>query len=106
MGEIAAQYADYIVLTTDNPRYEDEQKILSEIEQGVQKKKNCEYVIIADRKKAIQEALAHAQKNDVVLILGKGHEEYIIRNDKKTPFSDRQVIEHMLRGEPVNANRT
>jgi len=93
MGRRAAEYSDYVILTNDNPRYEDEDSILQDIEAGVQEVPGVEYIIIPERDVAIKTALSAARENDIVLILGKGHEEYILRNGEKTHFSDRECAE-------------
>ncbi len=89
MGKIATEKSDVTIITSDNPRFEDPQKIISDIVEGV--KQNSVYYIFVDRKEAIYRALEMAQKGDIVLIAGKGHEEYQIIGDRKIPFSDKQV---------------
>lgn len=90
MGKIATEKSDITVITSDNPRFEDPQKIISDIVEGVNQ--NSVYYIFVDRKEAIYRALEMAQKGDIVLIAGKGHEEYQIIGDRKIPFSDKQVV--------------
>ncbi len=90
MGKIATEKSDITIITSDNPRFEDPQKIISDIVEGV--KQNSVYYIFVDRKEAIYRALEMAQKDDIVLIAGKGHEEYQIIGDRKIPFSDKQVV--------------
>ncbi|MEK6730910.1 MAG: UDP-N-acetylmuramoyl-L-alanyl-D-glutamate--2,6-diaminopimelate ligase [Pseudomonadota bacterium] len=94
MARVAEQFADYIVLTDDNVRKEDPEKIFSDIKKGflLLDKVHVEH----DRKKAIQYALHHAQKGDVVLIAGKGHENYQIIGDHVIAFSDHQVVKELL----------
>lgn len=104
MGAIAAQYADILILTSDNPRSEDPAVILSEIERGVMKtgrrkrsfaelfnlKKNQKgYAVETDRRKAIHHACSRAGQGDVILIAGKGHETYQITTSGKRFFDDR-----------------
>ena len=89
MGRIAAQYADNIVVTSDNPRTEDPQKIIQDILEGIPK--NCEFETNIDRKSAIENAVKAAQINDVVLIAGKGHEDYQILGTTKIHFDDREI---------------
>lgn len=84
MGEIASLLSDYVILTNDNPRDENPKEIIREIKQNM----NNNYKIIYDRKKAIQEGIKMLKVNDVLLILGKGHEEYQIIDNKKIFFSD------------------
>lgn len=90
MGKIATEKSDITVITSDNPRFEDPQKIIDDILEGV--KKDSVYYIFVDRAEAIKRALEMAQKGDIVLIAGKGHEEYQIVRDVKIPFSDKDVV--------------
>ena len=90
MGEIAGEYSDLVIITSDNPRNEDPLRIIEEIEVGV-KAKNVEYFAISDRREAIYKAIAAAQPNDVVIIAGKGHETYQIVNANQFHFDDREV---------------
>lgn len=97
MGSIATQLADYVIVTSDNPRTEDPNKILLDIEVGIKKTENKNYEIIVDRKEAIFKALSIAQPNDIVLLAGKGHENYQIIGDKKIPFDEREVIKEFFK---------
>ncbi len=90
MGEIAAEYSDLVIITSDNPRNEDPLKIIEEIEIGV-RKKNSGYKVISDRREAIYHAIGKAGKNDVVIIAGKGHETYQLVGGNKFHFDDREV---------------
>lgn len=99
MGEIAARYSDYFIITSDNPRSEDPGAIISEVEQGV---KNTypgggNYDKIIDRKEAIAKAIEAAQENDLIVIAGKGHETYQILRDGMVPFDDREVATACIR---------
>lgn len=94
MGEIASRYSDYSIITSDNPRSEDPEAIIDEIEQGMT---NKNYERIADRKEAIRRAIMMAQKEDVVLIAGKGHEDYQILKDRTIHFDDREMAERFIR---------
>lgn len=87
MGKIASDYADNIVLTSDNPRTENPQQILHEIQLGIDKEQ-ITFAIEENRKEAIHYAIARASAQDTILIAGKGHENYQIIGDKKLPFSD------------------
>lgn len=87
MGMACSKYSDYIILTSDNPRSEDPMKILKEIEVGITIK---DYEIIEKRDEAIKSAINIANKGDIVLIAGKGHEDYQIIGDKKIYFSDQE----------------
>ena len=88
MGEIASLLSDYVILTNDNPRDENPKEIIREIRKNM----NNNYKIIYDRKKAIQEGIKMLKENDVLLILGKGHEEYQIIDNKKIFFSDLYTV--------------
>ncbi len=94
MGKVAGMLADYVIVTSDNPRTEDPEKIIDEIVKGIPKGKS--YERIADRRKAIEYAVSSAKGDDVILIAGKGHEEYQVIGQEKRPFSDRQVVEELL----------
>ena len=92
MGEIADKYSDYIILTNDNPRCEDEMTIKNDIKKGI---KNTPYEIILDRKEAIKKAIS-LQKNEYILLLGKGDEKYIEKCKEKIPFSERELVLNYL----------
>lgn len=95
MGKIAADYSSQVILTSDNPRNEDPKAILEEIKAGIT---NTDLTVISieDRREAINTALALAQKDDVVLVAGKGHEKYQEINGVKYPFDDVEVIKNLL----------
>ncbi len=95
MGEIAGQYSDLVIATSDNPRTENPLQILAEIEIGL-KKANCPYQIIADRRDAIHQAIQKAKRDDVVIIAGKGHETYQIIGSDKFHFDDREIAREAL----------
>ena len=97
MGEVAGTYADWTIITSDNPRSEDPMVIISDIESGIQKTGPKKYSIELDRQKAIQEALNLAKKEDYVLVAGKGHENYQIIGDKVFPFDDAEVTRNIIR---------
>ncbi|MFM9904173.1 MAG: UDP-N-acetylmuramoyl-L-alanyl-D-glutamate--2,6-diaminopimelate ligase [Pyrinomonadaceae bacterium] len=96
MGEIAGEYSDLVVITSDNPRNEDPLKIISEIEIGVSEKKAA-YEVVPDRRDAIFRAIASAEADDVVIIAGKGHEKYQIIGADKFHFDDVEVASEALR---------
>jgi len=96
MGEAAAKNADYIVLTDDNPRNEKSADILQQILSGIPDKNKAQQ--IPDRRSAIRYAIENAAEDDVVLIAGKGHEEYQLVGDLKIVFSDRVVTQEILAG--------
>lgn len=94
MGKIAEQGADYMIVTNDNPRTEDDRTIANEIVQEISDQKNL--MIILDREKAITHAFQQAKRNDVILIAGKGHESYQIMGTEKHYFSDEVVCRKLL----------
>ena len=94
MGDIATKLSDYVVFTSDNPRFEDPKEILKDITCKLDKKN---YKIIVNRKKAIRKSIQMLRKNDILLLLGKGHEDYQIIKDKKYPFSDKEIVLKYLR---------
>lgn len=96
MGEVAASLSDAVVLTSDNPRSEDPEKILSEILAGVGVRKEI-CTVEPDRRTAIRRALEMARPGDTVLLAGKGHETYQILADRTIPFDDREVAREFLR---------
>ena len=92
MGRIAAELSDIVIATSDNPRTEDPEKILAEVEAGVQEKISGKvHEKIIDRRQAIFRAVEIAEPEDIILILGKGHENYQILKDKTIHFDDREV---------------
>ncbi len=95
MGEIAGRYSDFVVLTSDNPRTEDPLQIIEQIQIGLNQT-NTAYVTIPDRREAIYQAISEAKTGDVVLIAGKGHENYQIVGDEKFHFDDREVARAAL----------
>lgn len=90
MAELAEKFADYAVVSNDNPRTEDPKKIFSEITAGFSKDFN-DYEVIADRAEGINRAISLAEKDDIVMLLGRGHEKYQILNNKKIELDDRKV---------------
>lgn len=97
MGKVSARLSDFTVITSDNPRKEDPHKIIAEIEEGVRQTNVTQYVVIPDRRQAIQYAINLAQPGDAVLIAGKGHENYQILQNGVRPFDDREVARETLR---------
>lgn len=94
MGDIATNYSDYVIFTSDNPRNEKPRKILKDIVCKLDKKN---YKIIVNREKAIKKSIQMLSKNDILLLLGKGHEDYQIIKGKKFPFSDKEKVIKYLR---------
>ncbi|MCR3755064.1 MAG: UDP-N-acetylmuramoyl-L-alanyl-D-glutamate--2, 6-diaminopimelate ligase [Candidatus Westeberhardia cardiocondylae] len=93
MGKISEKYSDMIIITNDNPREENQKKIIDEIKKGI---KNKKIQIIYNRTKAIQTAIEKASQKDLILIIGKGHEIYQIFNKKYYMYSDRITIQKLL----------
>lgn len=96
MGEISGKIADYTIVTSDNPRTEDPQVIVNQIEEGIKKTKG-KYEVIVDRKEAIKKAIEMAKKTDIVVLAGKGHELYQEINDKKYDFDERTIIREIIK---------
>lgn len=91
MGEIAGKYSSFCIVTSDNPASEDPEDIIEEVKPGVIRS-GCDFVAITDRKEAILYALDMAKEGDIVLLAGKGHENYQITKDGKVPFSEEQIV--------------
>ena len=96
MGEVAGRLADFSIVTTDNPRTEKPEDIISDIEVGIEKTKG-NYKIIVDRKEAIKEAINMANKRDIVILAGKGHETYQEINGEKIEFDERKIVKEILK---------
>ena len=94
MGDIATRYSDYVIFTSDNPRDEKPRKILKDIVCKLDRKN---YKIIVNREKAIKKSIQMLSKNDILLLLGKGHEDYQIIKGKKFHFSDKEKVIKYLR---------
>jgi len=90
MGKIASDLSNYIILTNDNPRFEEPIQIIEDIKKGITDTSNVE--VILDREKAIEKAIKISQKDDIILIAGKGHENYQIIGDKKIHFDDNEIL--------------
>lgn len=96
MGEVASKYADKIILTAEDPRYEDINEIIDEIAAGIKDTKNEKLFKIPDRKEAIKFALSVAEKGDIVSIFGKGHEQSMNYKGKELPWSDKKAVLEIL----------
>ncbi len=95
MGKIAGTYSDYCIVTNDNPRGEPPENICQAIEEGLYPT-GCQYTVIFDRYQAIKRAVFLADKWDIIVVAGKGHEAYQLSGDQKLPFDDRNVLRELL----------
>ena len=95
MGEISSEYCDIIILTAEDPRTEDVNKIIAEIEVGIKKNK-CEVIRIPDRKEAIQAAIQMAKKDDLVLITGKSQEGSMNYGQGEEPWDEYEMVKEAL----------
>ena len=95
MGEISGRIADFTIITSDNPRTEEPEKIVEQIEEGIKKTKG-KYIVIVDRINAIKEAIKMANKRDIIVLAGKGHEPYQEINGKKYPFDERIIVKELI----------
>lgn len=96
MGEVSGNMADLTIITSDNPRYEEPQAIIDDIKTGIHKTKG-KYIEIIDRKEAIRYAIEHGQPKDVIVLAGKGHEDYQEIKGKKYPMDERNLIAEILK---------
>lgn len=101
MGQIAAQLSDIAIVTSDNPRTEEPTAIIEDILAGMENAEN--YIVIPDRTAAIQKALSIAEKDDVVLLAGKGQETYQIIGKEKIEFDERKIVQRILKNENGDA---
>ena len=93
MGRVVSELADYAIITNDNPRSEDPQRIIRDIVRGIKKQNYC---VETNRRLAIRKSLSWAKEGDIVLVAGKGHEGYQILKDRVLVFDDRQVVRECL----------
>jgi UDP-N-acetylmuramoyl-L-alanyl-D-glutamate--2,6-diaminopimelate ligase len=96
MGRVAAELADYTIITSDNPRNESPANIAAQVEEGVRSVKARDYAVELDRKRAIAEIISMARAGDAVLLAGKGHETYQEFEDTIVPFDDRVYARESL----------
>lgn len=97
MGEIGGKMADLCIITEDNPRFEEISDINEDIKVGLNKS-NAKYIMIDDRKEAIRYAMENAQEGDLILLIGKGHEDYQEIKGVKYPFNEREIILEIAKG--------
>ena len=103
MGETAGHLADFTILTSDNPRWEDPEEILDDIEDGI-RGTGGQYVRIADRREAVRYAMAHAMENDMLVLAGKGHEAYQEICGVRYPLSEYELVEEARRSPGMGEN--
>ncbi len=97
MGEVSGQLADLTIITSDNPRYEKPEDIIADIVTGIEKT-DGKYIKITDRKEAIAYAIHHGEPGDVIVLAGKGHEDYQEIEGKHYPMDERVIIQEILEG--------
>ena len=95
MGEISGRIADFTFITSDNPRTEEPEKIVEQIEDGMKKTKG-KYKVVVDRTEAIKQAIQMANKRDIIVLAGKGHEPYQEINGVKHPFDERIIVNEII----------
>ena len=95
MGEVSGRVADYTIITSDNPRTEDPEQIVKDVEEGI-KKTNGKYECIVDRVEAIRKAIKMANKRDIIVLAGKGHEQYQEINKKRYPFDEVEIVNRII----------
>ena len=100
MAEVSGRLADFTIITSDNPRFEKPEDILNDIETGI-KKTDGKYIKIADRKEAIRYAILHGQPGDVIVLAGKGHEDYQEIEGRKYHMDERELIQEILKEEKL-----
>ncbi|HSB91978.1 MAG TPA: cyanophycin synthetase, partial [Flavitalea sp.] len=96
MGAAACEYSDRVIFTSDNPRSEDPGAILKEMESDLNTAARRKFISIADRREAIKTAISLANKEDIVLVAGKGHEKYQEIKGVKYPFDDKEVLAEVM----------
>lgn len=99
MAQVAAELSDKVILTSDNPRSEDPDEILSQMKTGIPLTMIPNVLSIADRKEAIKTAVSLAHSGDIILLAGKGHEKYQEIKGVKHPFDDKQVLDETFKSQ-------
>ncbi|MBQ6693033.1 MAG: UDP-N-acetylmuramoyl-L-alanyl-D-glutamate--2,6-diaminopimelate ligase, partial [Clostridia bacterium] len=95
MGEIAGRFSDFLVVTSDNPRTEEPMSIINAVLEGVQKS-GCPHVVVENRYEAIRYALENAEEKDVIILAGKGHENYQEIGGGKRHFDEKEIVAELL----------
>lgn len=96
MGKIASELADRIIITDDNPRHESSEKIINDIKCGIDESNAQKVISIPDRLQAISHALQYSEDREIIMIAGKGHEEYQIIGNDILPFSDMNTVKSLI----------
>jgi len=96
MAQVACEHSDKVIFTSDNPRSEDPAQIIKDMEAGVSPAAKRKYISIVDRKEAIKTAISLANKEDIILVAGKGHEKYQEVKGVKNHFDDKEVVNEMF----------
>jgi UDP-N-acetylmuramoyl-L-alanyl-D-glutamate--2,6-diaminopimelate ligase len=91
MGEVSGRLADLTVITSDNPRFEEPMDIIADIETGIRPTGGA-YVTVPDRKEAIRYAITHGQPGDIIVLAGKGHEDYEFSDGERHPFDEKSIV--------------
>lgn len=94
MGRIASELSDYVILTSDNPRWEEPREIIRDIEEGISKDN---FIVVTDRKNALRVGISMCAKGDILIVAGKGHEDYQEIKGKRFTFSDKEILREILR---------
>ena len=97
MGKIAENLCDKIIITSDNPRTEDSQQIITDILTGIRELDSTKIIVETDRAIAIEQAIINSHEKDVIVIAGKGHEDYQIIGNKKHHFDDREQVRNVIK---------
>ena len=105
MGEISGRIADYTIITSDNPRTENPETIVKQIEEGIKKTKG-KYEVVVDRTEAIEKAIKMANEKDIIILAGKGHEPYQEINGVKYPFDERIIVTDIISNLKVKKDDT
>lgn len=101
MGRISTELSDYVILTSDNPRWEDPREIIREIEKGVSKDN---YTVVTDRADALWVGTKICKKGDILIVAGKGHEDYQEIQGRRYPFSDKEILKKILKNLKTQRN--
>lgn len=97
MAQVACDYSDKVILTSDNPRTEEPAQILKDMEEGLSSSAKRKYISIVDRREAIKTAVMMSNAEDIILVAGKGHEKYQDVKGTKHPFDDKEILNELLK---------